>query len=63
MLSGAFFLYSLPYFQKMPALVCQSVIDGPYDSDCDNEEACSLDPSLQFKVNYDSIDSLHNWIQ
>jgi MFS family permease len=62
MVSGAFFLYSLPYFEKMPQLECQATPGGAY-TDCTQEEACSLGTGLDFRVNYDSIDSLHNWVE
>lgn len=38
--AGAFFLYSLPYFEKQPQLECQSAPGGPYIS-CSTEVACS----------------------
>jgi len=46
MLSGAFFLYSLPYFEKMPALEC--LYEGAtYYVACNQTEACNT-PGVQF---------------
>ena len=46
MLSGAFFLYSLPYFEKLPALEClyEGTTDYVY---CNQTEACNT-PGVLF---------------
>jgi len=61
MLSGAFFLYSLPYFEKEPALLCQSVAGGPYTS-CEKETACDTAETVAFKPDESSVYTMNNWV-
>ena len=42
MTSGAFILYSISYFEKMPALRCQEIQGLPQYTPCNQTEACSL---------------------
>jgi len=58
-ISGAFILYSLYYFDLVPDYLCSS--GGDWFS-CTKEEVCST--NWQFKVDYEpGSKSLHNWIE
>jgi MFS family permease len=54
MLSGAFFLYSLPYFQKKPDFEC--LIGAEWQS-CSKDDACTSDSDFRT-----STQSLENWV-
>jgi len=59
--SGVFFGNSLVYFIKMPPLLCQTAINGPYSS-FEVEVACNAELTTHFKADSDSIYTLDNWV-
>lgn len=61
MVSGAFILYSIPYFTKVPPLLCQ-VSDGDPWASCKAEIACDKSQTYDFKPDPEAIDTLNNWV-
>jgi MFS family permease len=57
------FIYTMPFLQKVPTLICT---DGKgIERFCDTDAIChdgALDPHANWKVDYDSPDSTHNWV-
>jgi len=60
--AGIFFGQSLAYFIKMPPLLCQTDLDGPF-SECEVEVACNTELTKHFNADSDSIYTLDNWVQ
>lgn len=61
MVCGAFILYSIAYFTKVPQLLCQSQAGGAFTS-CDKDVACNSAVTVAFKADSDAIDTLTNWV-
>lgn len=60
MLSGGFFLYSLPYFQKVPQLECLYSDASTYVP-CTQTEACTT-PGVKFQADPTDVNLLDNWV-
>ena len=62
MVSGAFFLYSLQYFEKMPTeFECKTTATSPWEA-CDIKTACS-DTTYEFRPNKEEEGYLDNWVE
>jgi hypothetical protein len=61
MLSGAFFLYSVPYFEKQPPLLCKYTPDQTDWVPCTQKEACTT-PGVEFEPDWNSVDTMNNWV-
>ena len=61
MVSGAFVLYSMAYFTKVPPLLCQSVAGGQWTS-CNSDLACDHQLTHAYKADPAAIDTLTNWV-
>ena len=62
MVCGAFFLYSLQYFEKMPKeFFCQMSSTSPWEQ-CDIDTACQ-DTTYAFKPDKQAEGYLNNWVE
>eukprot|EP00347_Sterkiella_histriomuscorum_P018095 403346808 len=57
---GSVLAYSSTYLVQQPAYECQEVPEGPWES-CDKETACG-DEIHSWRVDWDSPESLENWL-
>jgi predicted cobalt transporter CbtA len=60
MVAGAFILYCLAYFERVPSeLQCQYEVDGPWES-CEADNACGPDV-VAVRGDKDAYDYMKNW--
>lgn len=62
MLAGAFFLYSLPYFEKQPQLQCKSTSSQTDWVDCTQSVACNPSLTYVYRADPDAVDTMNNWV-
>ena len=61
MVCGAFILYSISYFTKVPPLLCQSYTSDAYTS-CKKSVACDSSQTRNFKADPEAVDTMTNWV-
>ena len=61
MVCGAFILYSIAYFTKVPQLLCKATPTSAFES-CENKDACNPDKTFAFIPDPDAIDTMTNWV-
>ena len=61
MVCGAFILYCISYFTKVPPLLCQAT-EGAEWKDCKPKVACDDKKTYKYKPDPDAIDTLTNWV-
>ena len=60
--STAFYAYSMCYLELKPSYLC-NVIDSTMRYDCTPADFCGKDNEIEYRVDWGSPFSLHNWIE
>lgn len=61
MVCGAFILYCIAYFTKVPKLLCQATEGSAWVS-CENSVACNKQETYDFMADPNGIDTMTNWV-